>query len=449
MGRVMAASSSIRGERIATFRKYLSSDRAGFHLLLVLLFATPVSQAVLNLALAALVLWWLSTGNPVRDLRASPLYVKCFLLFSVVPVVAIFTSDLTSMGELVSEVHGAIKIGIVSLPVYALAKARGGGTQSTIRIVGALVAGGVLASVVGLVSWVSWDPATLPHPKFLNLGGPNHTALYMVPVMVGAIVLSWTGRTVLVVCGWVALLVLLSVSLPLRSFSGFAVMALVGIFCLCVLFVEKRYGTIVLMVFCLSAIGLGTVTIPGADRPWTLMKQEIDEKLHGGDAMSGRAGIFRAAIETYESHLWFGVGFHQFKRATSPERVREELERRGRDYDREKHKFVHHVRGHNLWVHTLVERGLAGLVLVTLFFALSGARVFGLAARILSRRQSVGAVPTQLALLAAAVWTTAFVGGIANTTLHDENGLISVVLLIWCLASLDEPVPENRTDGPA
>ncbi len=445
MGRVMAGSSSARGGRITTFREYLSSDRAGLHLLLVLLFAAPLSQAVLNLVLAALVLWWLSTGNLVRDLRASPLYVKCLLLFSVVPVVAIFTSELASMGELVSEVHGAIKIGIVSLPVYALAKAMGGGTRSTTWIVGALVAGGVLASVVALASW---DVAALAYPPFLNTGGPNHTALYMVPVMVGAIALSWTGRTALAVCCWVALLVLLSASLPLRSFTAYAVMVLAGIFCLCVLIVEKRYGTIVLIFSCLSVIGLGTVAIPGEDRPWILVKQEIDEKLNGGDPLSGRAGIFQTAIEIYDSHPWFGVGFDQFRRATSPERTREALESRGRDYDREKHKFVHQSHGHSIWIHTLVERGLAGLVLVALFFALSGARVVGLAARVLSRRNG-DPVPAQLALLAAAVWMTTFVGGTGNTTLDDEHGLIGVVLLIWCLASRDEPVPENRMGAPA
>lgn len=442
----MAGSTFARGTRVAAFQEYLSSDRAGFHLLLFLLFVTPLSQAALNFALAALVLWWLSAGNPIRDFRASPLYVKCLLLFSIVPLVAIFTSDLAPMIELASETHGALKIGIVSLPVYALAKAGGGSARSTVQVMAALVAGGVLASVVALASW---DVDVLEYPPFLNTGPANHVALYMAPVMAGAIALAWTGRIALAVCGWVALLVLLSAWVPLQSFTAYSVMALVGAFCICASIVWRRYGTVVLISACLSVVVLGAVTLPGADQYRTLLNKEIDQKMYGGDWTAGRVGIFRTAIETHQRHLWFGAGFDQFKQATSRERTREALERRGRDYGREKRKFVHHSHGHNIWTHTLIERGLAGIVFVALFFALSGARIAGPVVRGLSR-QAGGPVPAQqLALLAVAAWATMFVGGIGNTTLHDEHGLIGVALLVWCVTSLDKPVPEGRAGGSA
>ena len=441
----MAGSPFAPGKRPAMFRDTLSSERAGFHLLLFLLFAAPLSQAVLNFALAALVLWWVWAGNPVRDLRACPLYMKCLLLFSLVPAVAVFTSGLAPMGELAYEAHGAVKTGIVALPVYALAKARGGGAQSTVPVIAALVAGGVLASVAALASW---DSAALAYPPFPNTGGANHTALYMAPVMAGAVALAWTGRTAPAVCGWVALLVLLSVSIPLRSLTAYAVMAVAGTVCVCLSILTKRYGTVLLMSACLAAVALGAAAIPGADRHWTLLKQEIDEKLHGGDWTSGRAGILRAALETHRSRLWFGAGFDQFERAASEAETRAALAREGRDYDREKHQFVHQTHGHNIWTHTLVERGLAGIVLVALFFALSGARLAGLAARALCP-QAGSPAPAQLALLAAAVWTTMVIGGIGNTTLHDENGLVGVALLVWCIASLDKTAPESRTGRPA
>ena len=44
---------------------------------------------------------------------------------------------------------------------------------------------------------------------------------------------------------------------------------------------------------------------------------------------------------------------------------------------------------------------------------------------------------TQLMFLSGATWIMLFVGGLANTTLHLEHGLVGVMLLVWSLTSLE------------
>lgn len=427
------------------FRKSPPSDRVGFFLLLFLFFVVPLSQSLMNLGLAALVAWWLSTGNAIRDLRASPLYVKCFLLFSVFPIITIFTSHLVTMGDLIFEIPGAIKIGIVLLPVYALAKRRGGDAQSTVWIMVVLVVGGLLACIAALIQW---DPADLRYPSFPNTGGPNHTSAYMVLVVTAAIGLAWTGRTIPVICSWVALFVSLLVLFFLRSLSAYVVMACVGASCVCILIIEKRYKAVIQISTCLLILTFAVaVIIPDADHHWTLLKDEINERISGDNKTSGRAQILSTALEIHDNHLWFGSGSGQFERATSEVQIRAELQKEGRNYDQEKHTFLHLTDGHSVWTHVLVERGLVGVSLVAVFFALSGLSVFRLTVRVLFRGARAS-VLAQLAFLSVATWTIPFVGGIATTTLHYEHGLVGLALLVWSISALEQRVAGSvRVNG--
>ncbi len=398
----------------------------------------------MNLVLVAVVVWWLSTGTGLRDLRACPSYMKCLLLFSAVPVVAIFTSDLATPGELAAEISGAVKIGIALLPAYALAKTRWSGAGSTLRITTALTAGGLVACVFGLALW---NPADLQYPPFPNSGGPNHTALYMVPVLAAAIAFAWTGGTVPMAYSLVTLVVLLSVSILLRSLTGFLVTACVVAFCAYISISGKRYRIIVGVAACFAVVTLGfTAGVPGAGDYWAPLKQEVGDRVHGDNKTSSRAEILRTALEIWDDHPWFGAGFDQFERATSEARTRLKLQEDGRSYDREKRRFFHASDGHNIFTHTLVERGLVGFFLVAAFFALSGATVFG-AARRAVRRAAADTVSAQLAILSVGAWTMMFVGGLGNTTLHDENGLVGAMLLVWSVTALDRRLTAFGVEG--
>ena len=432
-----------------------SFDRVGFFIFIFFLFVMPLSQAFMNLSIAALIVWWLSSGNVVRDLRACPLFMKCFLLFSVFPVVTIFTSDFAATTTLIMEMPNVLKIGIVLLPVYTLARIWGGDSRSTMWVIGAMAAGGVVASIEALVSWnpasfealISWNLAESYYPAFLNTGGANRTSAYMVLVATAALAAIVTGTTAFAAFSWVALLIPLIVLLLLESLISYAAMACIGMAWVGISVAMKRYGTVALMVACPATLVLAVaVTVPDGDRRLSRFSLEIQERIHGDDRTSGRDRILRTALEITDRHPWFGAGPDQFANTTSETRIRAELRADGRNYDMERDNFLHITHGHSVWTHVLVERGWLGIVLVATFFVLSAAAVAKPAIRVVFH-EARDPARAALAFLSVAAWTALFVGGIGNTALHYEDGRVGLALLVWSVTALALGESGDRPGG--
>lgn len=435
-------------------RRHLSVESVGFFLFLSLLFVTPLTEAFKNLLILALFIWWLWTGNIGRDLRTMPSYVKCFLLFSILPLVTLVTSDLTGAEDLIFDVKGTVKFGIALLPIYSLSMMKSGQEKAAALLMITLVAGGILACVESLASLVKagtpYTEGLYLHMNMRGVGHVNQSALYLTLVIISASALTWSRKTGPSVFGWATLVISSAFLIPLRSLNAFAVLACIVALWSGMLLIERRYTRILGMFTCLAIAVLSYVSIfPHAGQIWNALKTEISERFdeddgsHCGFEMSScRFNIYRTVLEIYDHHRWFGVGPDQFGKATSEAAIRTELERENRSYDLEKHKFYHTNHGHNVWLNVLVERGLTGVLVLALFFAFSGYRIVALAIHVLARRRGDCRL-TQLIFLSGGTWTMMFVGGIANTTLHLEHGLIGVMLLVWSLTSLERAVPHR------
>ena len=428
-----------------------SLESTGLFLLLSLLFVTPLADALKNLLIVGLFIWWLSAGSIGRDLRTTPLYVKSFLLFSTLPLVTLFTSDLTDPEELIFDVKGAVKFGIALLPVYSLSMRKGGREGPVICLIVALIAGGVVAGVHSLFSWERTEDSYADWMKssYMELRGVGHvnqSALYCVLASIAAIALTRMKKTSLEILGWSSLILFVIFLIPARSVVAYILFLNTIALWIGILIVLNAYGAILKMFLCCTISVFACMTIiPDADRTWNRLAAEFSSRY--GSQKSDASGcattmsscrfhIFRTAFEIYDRHPWFGAGPDQFGKATSEEEIRAELERENRNYDHEKRDFDHNVHGHNVWITVLVERGISGVVLVVLFFALSGFRLCRLAIHVLSRKNA-DSCTTQLIFLSGATWMVLFVGGLANTTLHLEHGLVGVMLLVWSITSLE------------
>ena len=431
----------------ALTRKRLSTESVGFFLFLFLLFVTPLVEALKNILIVGLFIWWLTTGNVRRDLLTMPSYMTCLLLLSILPLITLLSSDLTVAGELIFDVKGAVKFGMALLPVYSLSVMGKGQEKATTLVLIALVAGGLMACVDSFVS------GTMTEESYVELRGVGHvnqSALYLIVVIISAGTLTWSKGIGPSVFGWTALVVLSAFLIPSRSLNAFAVLICIVMLWIGMLIIDRKYTQILSMSICLAIAMLAYLSLfPNAGHSWNSLKTEISERFDGDDGShcghgisSCRFNIYRTVLEVYEHHRWFGVGPDQFGKATSETEIRAELEREGRDYDSEKHKFYHTNHGHNVWLNVLVERGMAGIVVLALFFALSGYRILSLAIHVLARQRE-GSRPTQLLFLSSATWTMMFVGGIANTTLHLEHGLVGMMLLVWSLMLLEQAVSDR------
>lgn len=428
-----------------------SLESTGFFLLLSLLFVTPLAEALKNLLIAGLFIWWLAAGNIGRDLRTAPLYVKSFLLFSTLPLVTLFTSELTDAKELIFDVKGAVKFGIALLPVYSLCMRKNGQEESITCLMIMLIAGGIAACVHSFISWEQTEDLHTEWMKYSymelrGVGHVNQSALYLILLAISAIMLIWSKKTGLEVFGWFSLIFFTIFLIPTRSITAYILLIFIIMFWIGFLIILNEYGTILkIFVSCTISVFLCMMVIPNADQTWNKLMSEFRHRYESQESdvsrcattmSSCRFHILRTAFEVYDRHPWFGAGPDQFGKATSEEEVRDELERESRNYNHEKQDFHHSTHGHNIWATVLVERGVSGVVLVALFFALSGFRLCQLTIRILSRKNDDSCM-TQLMFLSGATWIMLFVGGLANTTLHLEHGLVGVMLLVWSLTSLE------------
>ena len=424
----------------AALPKTVSSESVGFFLTLLLVFASPLAEAPKNLLILGLFFWWLSTGNCLRDLRTAPLHVNCFLLFATLPLITLMTSDLADASDLISDVKGAVKFGVALAPLYSLSRIKSEHERATVTLMIFLVAGGLAACIDSYVAWIDSDELYM---EFRGIGHVNQSALYMNLVSISGIFLILQKNQKLVLLGWIALIASLAFLFLSRSINAIVTMLCIGLVWIVVLTIEGRYKKIFGTLLLLLVVAGVFVSVSSNTIHWGLLEGEITDRVQGDNKTSSRIHILQTALEIYDRNRWFGVGPDRFGEATSEARLRAELEADGRSYDQEKHKFFHTNHGHNVWTNVLVERGLAGVIFVALFFVTSGIRIWSIAVSSMSRWTTDRQL-TRLLFLSGASWTMLFVGGLANTTLHLEHGLIGVMVLVWSITILERYAGSHR-----
>ena len=69
-----------------------TAETIGTLLFVSLLFMGAISEALNNVLIVLLFIWWLSTQSAVREVRAAPLYLLIIVLFCTTPLVSLATS---------------------------------------------------------------------------------------------------------------------------------------------------------------------------------------------------------------------------------------------------------------------------------------------------------------------------------------------------------------------
>ena len=125
--------------------------------------------------------------------------------------------------------------------------------------------------------------------------------------------------------------------------------------------------------------------------------------------MSHRDELLGASIQAWLEHnLFFGIG------ADNSSYINPQ------DYVQTTYNNIAHA--HNTYITYLLERGLCGLGLYLLF-------IFSVLAALLKQYDKT---KDQLLIAALLVWLVNFVVSGVNTTFHDENGLL--IVLLWGFA---------------
>lgn len=400
----------------------INSDRLLSRAELVLLglfaVALPLVEAPKNVFWGLFVIVWLA--NSLRLRNVGQLAWQWDALFA-----ALVAAPLLSMAHTVYAPHwkelGDIA-GYVSLG-WILARTRVSGRQ-LLALCGALI----LATLAG-VAQGAWMLAFDAHREWLQLnsvGHVNHSALYGAGVCVLAVALVASGREALGRKGWqlaVAAALLLLAAMVAFASRGAMIAALAGVMlvvaCLARCSLRKAFSILFVALLFGAAGQWGMSHLIGKGGQ-SLMEKTVTG-FETGQVSSYRVQAVHTAVEMFRRYPLTGVGSGGFS-SVSPEELAGWLRERGEEFVPADYLFSSHA--HGLFPNTLAERGVVGfLVLLALLAAWSVA--------LWQRRPGAeAAFAVRLSWGAgAAGWAVVFVGGLFNTTLHHEHGMLAMSFL--------------------
>jgi O-antigen ligase len=298
--------------------------------------------------------------------------------------------------------------------------------QTWIALLVAIVAG----TTVGL-AWGYYDTLITGQRYYLQLhsvGHVNHSAIYLAIVFCVAMIATrawWRaadrGRRAL----GLALLALLVVSLmwmESRAAAGTAFLAALVVLSAYAARQSRHLGVIALS----AVLAAGAVLV---------LKPEVLEKntkyMQAGDWLNGRDLVWNVAFAAWREYPLFGVGMDNFARV-GEEDLKAWSAKRGETFDRRSVVFAPH--GHSLYINSLAERGTVGLGILLAVLAAWALALF--------RPIPDAKAPPLLWGYwggAAGAWIITIVAGVLNTTLHDEQAMLCMLLLGGWL-SLSRPL---------
>jgi O-antigen ligase len=158
----------------------------------------------------------------------------------------------------------------------------------------------------------------------------------------------------------------------------------------------------------------------------TIKKQR--ENVQNSNQLAYRDQIWARGLVAWKANPLFGVGTGNFIEI-SDEKLTKWLDEKGELFNPEKY-FIPMPHAHSLFVNTLAERGACGLAALFLFLG-------SLGASLIATIPSKGAASEDFLFWGSAFssWFIGAAAGLANTTLHHEHALLSVLLfgswLLW------------------
>jgi O-antigen ligase len=147
--------------------------------------------------------------------------------------------------------------------------------------------------------------------------------------------------------------------------------------------------------------------------------------------LNARDRVWNMGLAAWERYPWFGVGIGNYG-MISMERVAEWRKLAGKPFDAKQYAGTNHA--HSLYVNTLTERGLAGMLALAAVL---------LAWAVQLARGRPRAQDSDLDWLlwggALSAWMISVTVGLVNTTLHHEHGILATLLLGLWLTNRPDP----------
>jgi len=266
----------------------------------------------------------------------------------------------------------------------------------------------------------------LPHAyegiQLNSVGHVNQSVIYIVicfGALVGGVAAYWREMNTRWRGTAIAAIVVQLVTLFAAGSRAGAATAIVGAVAFGLLWLKRSRGPLVWTAIVVAAFAVLVSTLD------TDMRRKQEFALDSPNPLlNERYPIWQQALSAWRAHPAFGVGGDNFSDIT-PARVEAWTREAGARYDTA--TFVRSSHAHSLYLNTLAEHGVLGMSMLIVFCA-------AWAWSLVRGKPAIADPPIAwLAWSGAAAALLVTVGlGAFNTTLHDEHGLLALMMLgIW------------------
>lgn len=375
-------------------------------LIALVLFCLPLFEAPKNIFSVLFLIVWV-----FHAVRTKSLGSNCVFNLPIMALAAIlwFAPLFSAYGATITSFDSAPRWTLLAL--FSIVAARLNYSRGQMLVIwAALLIGGIVA--VAESFWV-WSGNGKAVPELRSVGHVNHSSMYtLVPLAagLGALYVKERWLQVLGVLGVSSTLAFLPPSGSLVAGISIMIIMMFGFSVYAVRRWSRRgfpmafLGAFVIVAFVLM--------LPLASD----FRTELASRVTSDNILSGRDKILYSALAVWDQHPILGTGWFSFGLATSEEVVREALAADGIEYD--PNVYWHYNHGHNLWTTMLIERGLLGVLLVSLLLFL----YFKIFLSIVFDRETNGQADLGIALGGLLVALGFAVSGLGNTTMMNEHG---------------------------
>lgn len=265
--------------------------------------------------------------------------------------------------------------------------------------------------------WTHFNLQATSHLQLNSVGHVNHSAIYLAIIIASTLALTITENFTPLKLAILALLFFFIFSISVMSARG-AILPLI-LFVFVMLLVKrktlKRSVMLAISSIFAAAVILGAFLGAGAI-------EKTSSNFAHNNYTSKRLELANTAYTAVKESPVFGLGLNNFGKI-SEINVRLWVEKHGNAYNSE--HFFYSSHAHNLYFNTLATEGVIGLLAIVGFLSLIGHHI-------LTRLPSDHPTKMMLWWSSLGAWMIVVFGGIFNTTLHHEHGMLAMIIFgIW------------------
>lgn len=403
------------------------SDALRLFLLCGFVFFLPIEEAPANIMGGLYLIWSIGLVVAARVTRVTiasreGVVSVALLIVALSAALSGFSSNYIVWGDLEWFREWISWSAIVLVPLMMLLTTRN--LEELDWVLKAIWAGGMLALGDGWITWLSSDEL---HPQLRSVGHVNQSAMYLVGLIpVFAYLLLSEQTRLWRWLGGLGLGAVLITMEPMRS-----TIALVVVLALLTgylgFWLHEKIGLIRAAMFLSCALIIGYIAGDFLLANGSGLISELNSRLsaeNSAQASSYRIQLFNSASLAATQNPLLGTGLSTFGDAASESLLMTLAEERGLSWADNSDAYFSSSHGHGLLSTTLLERGYLGLATVLLFLILMLWQ--GVSGWI--RAQNPWA--RCCFMLTTSCCCALLVGGLGNTTMHNEHGQLMVVSMI-------------------